>query len=107
MVINVLDHVERCYSNQDGKVILDLLTTKLSNGESVVLSFKGVNSLTSSFTNTALIELLRQFSMSYIKENLRFIDTNRHINEMIRNRFSFESNRLGNNDANRETLATV
>ncbi|MFD1206614.1 STAS-like domain-containing protein [Sporosarcina contaminans] len=103
MVINVLDHVERCYSNEDGKVILDVLKRALKSGETVVLSFKGVNSLTSSFTNTALIELMNTFGFEYIKNHLRFINTNKHINEMIRQRFEFESKRI----VNEKLLATV
>ncbi|MHC8516966.1 STAS-like domain-containing protein [Sporosarcina sp. ITBMC105] len=103
MVINVLDHVERCYSNEDGKVILDVLKVALRRGETVVLSFKGVNSLTSSFTNTALIELMNTFGFDYIKNHLRFINTNKYINDMIKERFEFESKRI----VNEELLATV
>jgi len=91
--INVLDHVERCYSNGDGKVILDLLKAAFSGGESVTLSFQGVTSVTSSFTNTALIELLKEYNLSYIKKHLRFVNTNKLINDMIKARFAFESKR--------------
>lgn len=98
MVINVLDHVERCYSNEDGKIILHLLKRALKSGETVEVSFEGVNSLTSSFTNTALIELLKDFEFVHIKKHLRFINTNRTINGMIRDRFEFESQRYNNKE---------
>lgn len=94
VVVNVLNHVERCYSNEDGTKIFKLLTKYLNKGEIVILSFEGVNSLTSSFTNTALIELLKEYDFNYIKNNLRFTNSNKNINEMIKHRFAFEVKRM-------------
>jgi|SRR5690625_170276 len=102
MVIRIKDHVERCYSNEDGLVIQELLKNHLTNGEFVVLSFKGINSITSSFTNTALIELLDDFDFPYIQEHIHFKDSNKHINSMIKNRFIFESDRR-----HKKVLSTV
>lgn len=93
MVINIKDHVERCYSNEDGKIILDLIKKSFEDGETATLSFAGINSVTSSFTNTAFIELLKEYEFNYIKKNLRFIDSNKLINDMIKSRFTFESER--------------
>ncbi len=94
MVIYIVDHVERCYSNNDGEIVLSLLKTSFENDEDVTLSFKGINSITSSFTNTAFIDLLKDYNFEYIKRKLRFIDTNKNINNMIKSRFSFEVSRM-------------
>lgn len=93
MVIEVLNHVERCYSNDDGTVIFNIIKNALGNGEHVTVSFKGVNSITSSFTNSAFIELIKSYDITFVKKNLTFINSNRSINMMIRDRFDFFSNK--------------
>ncbi|MFP7171967.1 STAS-like domain-containing protein [Terribacillus halophilus] len=90
--LRILDHVERCYSNEDGIVIFNKLSEQLKKGEKVTLSFMHVDTVTSSFVNSALIELLEQYSFDYIKRNIKFVDTNSLINDMIKRRFSFEVN---------------
>lgn len=89
-IIRVLDHVERCYNSADGKVIHDVIEARLKKNEQVVVSFDGVDSVPSSFVNTALISLLETFDFQRIKNLLRFKDTNSQINEMIKTRFDFE-----------------
>ncbi|NEN75582.1 STAS-like domain-containing protein [Pelistega sp. NLN82] len=59
----------------------------LEQGEQVIVSFEGVDSLPSSFVNTALLPLLHHFSFKTIKESLFFENTNSQINTMIKDRF--------------------
>lgn len=92
MVINILDHVERCYSNADGDIILALIKPKLAIGQQVTISFSGVDSVPSSFVNSAFIALLDDFSFEQVRNCLKFINTTKQINDMIKNRFSFEVN---------------
>lgn len=94
MVIRALDHVRQCYSNADGQVIFKLILDPIKRGEQVTVSFDGVDALPSSFVNSAFISLLDQFPFDHIKETLRFAGTTRQINEMIRDRFAFESRRI-------------
>ncbi|MED3986293.1 STAS-like domain-containing protein [Peribacillus simplex] len=97
MVIKIKDLVGRCYSNEDGKIIFDVLNSALNNEKMIILSFKDVDSITSSFTNTAFIELLHEFDYDFIKKNLRIVDSNKYINGMIKDRFTFEVNRINQN----------
>lgn len=92
-LIRVLDHVERCYNASDGEVIHNVIAQKWRQGESVTLSFDGVDSVPSSFVNVALINFLDQYEFDEIKRKLRFTNTTSQINEMIRTRFAFESKR--------------
>jgi hypothetical protein len=96
MVIKVLDHVERCYSNADGEVIFALIQPIISKGEQVTVSFAGVDSLPSSFVNSAFIPLLEHYSFDIIRRSLRFVDSTKQINEMIKKRFDFEVNQRRN-----------
>lgn len=89
MVIEVLNYVERCYSNDDGLVINGVIKKALQSGNQVEVSFKGVNSVTSSFINSAFIELLKSYEIEYVKQQLTFINSNKSINRMIRDRFAF------------------
>jgi len=89
-LLKVLDHVERCYSNEDGAVIYALVSEKLRSKEKVVISFQGVEWVTSSFVNTALVDLLEEYDFPYIRKQLDFIDTTNKINDMIKSRFKYE-----------------
>ncbi|WP_281659143.1 STAS-like domain-containing protein [Halobacillus sp. Cin3] len=89
-LLKVLNHVERCYSNEDGAVIHALLLSELKSDEKVTLSFEDIEWVTSSFVNTALIDLLEEFDFSYIKSHLKFTKTTKQINDMIKRRFKFE-----------------
>ncbi|MCU5745073.1 STAS-like domain-containing protein [Bacillus cereus] len=93
VTINVLDHVERCYSNDDGYTILNEVKKAFLSNQKVTLSFIGATSATSSFVNSALIELLEDYSFDYIRSNLQFVNTNKQINDIIKSRFRFETNK--------------
>ncbi|MGE1025115.1 STAS-like domain-containing protein [Bacillus sp. GMs2/2] len=88
--IEVLNYVNQCYSNDDGKVIQDLIRKAFMQHEKVGVSFEGVTSLNSSFINTAFIELLNEYDFSFIRNHLTFINSTSQINTAIRNRFNFE-----------------
>ncbi|WP_251941782.1 STAS-like domain-containing protein [Salinibacter ruber] len=92
MVIKVGDHVKRCYSNEDGREIREQIKPLLLGGREVTVSFEGFDSVTSSFVNSAFIELLSSLDFGEIKERLDFADSNRQINRTIKRRFSFEVN---------------
>lgn len=93
-VIRVLDYVDHCYNSEDGKIIHDVIEARLKEDEPLLVSFSGVDSVPSSFVNTALVSLLARYEFSQIKRLLRFADTTSQINDMIRSRFNFEVNRM-------------
>jgi hypothetical protein len=92
-LIRVLDLVDRCYNSNDGQVVHDAIERQWTSGDTVTLSFDGVDSVPSSFVNVALISFLEQHDFDEIKRKLRFVNTSSQINEMIRSRFSFEAKR--------------
>lgn len=81
------NHLERFLTNEDGFLLLNIIRPHLQQGEKVIISFDGVDSLPSSFVNTALLPLLHDLPFSKIKEYLSFEDTNSQINSMIKDRF--------------------
>lgn len=91
MVIVILDHIPHCYSNADGDVIHDLIVKGFSQSEEIVLSFQGVDGVSSSFVNSALIRLLDDYEYNDIKARLKIINSTKQINQMIKSRFIFEA----------------
>lgn len=93
MVIRALDIVRQCYSNEDGHKVYEAVYDYVRRGEEVTVSFDGVDSVPSSFVNSAFIALLEQFPFQRIRETLSFTNTSPQINEMIKTRFAFEATR--------------
>jgi hypothetical protein len=91
-LLKVLDHVAHCYTNADGDAIRQLVIREIQEGNKVVLSFKGVDSVSSSFLNSALIDLLDRYTFEQVKSMVAFSDTSKAINDAIKRRFSFEVN---------------
>ncbi|WP_340018266.1 STAS-like domain-containing protein [Paenibacillus sp. FSL H3-0457] len=91
-LLKVTDHVDQCYSNADGDQIRTQLLQNFEVNEKVIVSFQGLDSVSSSFINSAFIDLLENYDFKFIKNHLGFKDTTRPINEAIRDRFSYEVN---------------
>ncbi|MBM7585861.1 hypothetical protein JOC86_002403 [Bacillus pakistanensis] len=92
-LIRISDHIGRCYSNKEGKTIQTILKRELNKGNPITVSFEKIDGVTSSFVNTAFIELLDDFEFNTIKSSIKFINTSKQINEMIKDRFKFEVDR--------------
>lgn len=88
--IIVNEHLESCYSNEDGEKIYNLIYKELKDGRKITISFEGVNSVTSSFVNTSFIELLNDFTFEYIKNSIEFKKTSKPLRDIITKRFAFE-----------------
>jgi hypothetical protein len=98
VVIVALEHVPQCYTWEDGAVIARLIRSGFARGENVVVSFKGVGNVPSSFVNGAFVSLLDEYDFPFIRSHLSIKDSNSAINEMIRRRLMFESNRGNSED---------
>lgn len=90
MVILVSKHLKHCYTNDDGNTIYNLIHNDLLNNRHVVVSFKDMDSVSSSFVNSAFIALLDDISVRSIRKNLLFINSTKQINQMIKKSFDFE-----------------
>lgn len=77
-------------NNTSGQILFDVIKTYLDRQETVIVSFEGVSEISSSFVNSAFIELLSFFDFEYIKLHLSFIDSTKQMNALIRDRFLFE-----------------
>jgi hypothetical protein len=91
VVIRVLDYLDQCITHEDGMIICSLILPAMQRGEIVTISFDGVRGVPTSFVNAAFIELLKDIPFDIIKQKLIIKQSNRQINELIKKRFSFET----------------
>lgn len=98
ITIRALDYVHRCHTYEEGGIIYRKIIDALKSGEDVELSFEGVLSAPSAFINSALIQLLDDFSFDDLKQKLKIVSSTRQLNELIKQRFEFAVSR-GSSDA--------
>lgn len=84
MVVRALDHVAQCYGASDGAVIARVLRQAFLRGHHVTLSFAGVSDVPSSFVNAALVSLLDDHSLEWLKSHLSVVDATKQTADMIR-----------------------
>ncbi|WP_285013151.1 STAS-like domain-containing protein [Lactococcus garvieae] len=77
-------------NNASGEILFQEIKNLFENQESVVVSFQGISEISSSFVNSAFIDLLEEYDFNYIRKNLKFINSTKQINSLIKDRFSFE-----------------
>lgn len=87
--IEILEHVSSASTYEDGGKIFCLLKEQIDRNENVELSFTGISSVPSAFVNAAIVQLLEHFEFSRIRAQLRFVNSTRHINQLIKSRFDF------------------
>lgn len=91
MVIRILDIVDRCYSNEDGQAVYHQIKPRVIAGAPFTLSFAGVSAVTSSFVNSALIDLLDSVDFDQIKRTVKITDVSQTVAQVIKRRFTFET----------------
>jgi STAS-like domain of unknown function (DUF4325) len=94
MVIRVKRLVDACDTNSHGEVVRAAIVSALAVDDVVVLSFSGVSNATSSFVNSAFVDLLETMPFDEIKRRVRVIDASRQIIEMIKLRMTSEARRV-------------
>ncbi|VTT35876.1 Uncharacterised protein [Enterococcus casseliflavus] len=90
VLIDVKTALKNYYTNDDGDKLFDIIVDNFENDNPIQVSFKGIDSLNSSFVNSAFIRLLDVYTFDEIREKLSFVDTNKQINLLILGRFKFE-----------------
>ena len=88
VTITVKHLTPRCLNNDDGNLIFKQILPHLKKMQPVEVSFEGVYSTTSSFINSAFIELLDHFCFNEIRSMLKITHSNAFINQMIKQRFN-------------------
>lgn len=88
VTINIRDVAGFGDTADQGRIAYDFISRALDSDGSVIISFEGVPTVTSSFVNVAFVDLLRRHSFATIKDRVRVISASRQIAEMIRTRLT-------------------
>ena len=84
MVVRVLDVTSRCYTFDDGLPVADAIRSELSGGTDAKVSFTGVEGVPSSFVEGALVSLLDDYPLVYLREHLKITHVRPQVADMIR-----------------------
>ena len=87
MVILISEIVSSCDSNEQGDEVRKAILRALEAESSVFLDFSGVTNVTSSFVNSALLDLSPELDLQTIKSRVQICRVNRQIGTMIKDRF--------------------
>jgi hypothetical protein len=91
MVIIVRDLVPGADTADQGIELFPHIRDALKAEQQIVVSFKGIQTATSSFVKTAFVVLLRYMSFDDLKSRLKIVDSTRQINQMIKTRLEREA----------------
>lgn len=91
MVIKVRSIVPACDTNAHGDAVRVAILRALKTATAVDVSFAGVTAATTSFVNSAFVDLLQVMSLADIKARIRIAHSTRQINDMIRTRLTREA----------------
>lgn len=94
MVISVKDLAPAAYTSGDGEVVRAAIVAALARTDDVVVSFAGVDGVTSSFVNSAFVPLLEAIGFDEFKKQIRIVEATKPTLELIRHRLNFEAKRL-------------
>jgi hypothetical protein len=91
MVIYVHSLVPGADTADQGIQLFPHIRDALQAEQEVVISFKGIQTATSSFVKTAFVVLLKDMRFDDLKSRVRIIDSTRQINQMVRTRLEREA----------------
>lgn len=91
VTIIVKELVDNVRDNQSGLVLLEAIQNAFEKKQKVIVSFESIPYISTSFINSAFINLLDDYTFEEIKANLTFKNSTAQINQLIRERFAFET----------------
>lgn len=91
VVLVVKDLVANASDNQSGTALFEQIQHAFQQGQTVTVSFEAVPYVSTSFVNSAFINLLATYSFDEIRKQLRFTQSTVQINALIKDRFAFET----------------
>ncbi len=88
MVKSVRKLVIGCDTNDQGHVIYECASTSIQNNKVVTFDFSGVTNVTSSFVNSAFIQLIDDFGYDKVKSFVVLKGLNKQIDNLLRDRMT-------------------
>lgn len=89
-MISVIEVAGRGDTAEQGAQLNKALAAVLKGPGLVTVDFRGLTTITSSFTNLAFVQLLSMYRLSELKKRLSIVNSTRQINEMVKSRLERE-----------------
>lgn len=86
MVITVIALTSGADTASQGAVLFDAITAALSDAPTISVSFDGIATVTSSFTNASFLRFAQENGLGALKTRIRIVNASSQIREMLRNR---------------------
>lgn len=76
ITVNIVNTIGDVYGveAEDGQKVFDLIVKAFNDKRKVILSFQNIEMLTTAFLNTSVGQLYKNYTESFIKENLKVSD---------------------------------
>lgn len=99
MVIVIKSIVEGCDTNAQGDIVRTAILEVCAQQDVVVVSFSGILNATSSFVNSALVDLLSKMSFDDFKRRIRITGASRQVIDIIKLRMTSAARALSSSAA--------
>ena len=93
MVIRIAELAPAAYTHDHGGTVHEAIAAELAEREVVVVSFAGIDTVTSSFVNAAFVPFLESLGFEAFKRRVRILDATRPTIDLIKHRMNFEAKR--------------
>lgn len=93
MVIFIHQLVDKCDTNAQGATVQAAIRASIINKDVVTLDFSGIPNVTTSFVNTAFVEIIDDFNFDVFKKYVSIVNVSRQISDLIRSRMIAEAKR--------------
>ena len=92
-MIRMAELAPAAYTHDHGIAAHAAIAAALAEREAVIVSFAGVDTVTTSFVNAAFVPFLETIGFEAFKRRVRIVDATRPTIDLIKHRMNFEARR--------------
>lgn len=86
--IKITSVVSQYSTYDDGFTAYGAVKSELDKGNNIAISFEDIAGVPSSFVNGLLSDMIEELGINAIKKRVKFINSTRIINEMLKRKFT-------------------
>jgi hypothetical protein len=83
--IKVKDITKGTFTNEDGLSVYNAIYSTISENDCIILSFEGITSLSSSFLNSSIGEIIEEFGFDFLKNKIKITKYTPQLSVLIQN----------------------
>lgn len=83
--IKIKDITTGTFTNDDGLSVFNSIDSAISENNTIILSFEGISSLSSSFLNSSFGEIIEKFGFDFLKNKIKITKYTPQLSNLIMN----------------------